>query len=978
MMKDVQKTRAQLIEELETLRWQQRALLDSTSDAIITTDLDFIIQGWNPAAETLYGWSAEEAIGRRMEQLVPTEYDDRNDYDARARLQAGGAWSGVVVQTRKDGERIFVQASANSVPDDAGRPTRIVTINRDSTEHKRVEVELTKSEAKFRQLTEKAVVGIYVIQDKKMAYVNPSMAKTLGYEPEEIIGRLTPQDLIHPDDIIIAMKRLTERLTGITENKNYGYRAVKKDGSQIYIEVYSQLTEYLGKPAILGTLIDVTERKRAEQALREMSTIVEKSPAVAFLWRNQAGWPVEYASENVSKLCGHTAEDFNVGRVSYSQVIHPDDLERVRTEVATFSAEEKRTRFKHEPYRIIAKDGSTKWVDNRTVIRRNEAGRITHYRGVVLDITERKHSEELTKLRLRLSEFAAEHSLKELLQETLDEVEKLTGSQMAFYHFMEEDQRTLSLHAWSTRTIREFRTAQEVETHYAVDRAGIWADCVRQRRPVIHNDYAALPHKQGLPEGHAPVIRELVVPISRGDRIVAILGVGNKPSDYTQIDTDLVEHVADFTWEIAARKRAESEREKLRAGLAQSDRLASMGMLASGVAHEINNPLSYVLYNLESLNKDLPRLFERIRSTEAGPDAVDAQGTTAAPDHGSEPTSPVMLDDLAERAREAASGARRIKAISRSLGTFSRVERNELSQVNLHYAIDHAINLAFNEIKYRARLVKDFGRVPTVLANESRLAQVVLNMLINATHAIDEGDVEHNEIRIRTWSEGEDACFEVRDTGQGIPPENLERLFEPFFTTKPVGVGSGLGLSICKNIVNGYGGDITVQSKVGAGTRFTVRLPIRSEEPGPVETRGVAEPEAAPAERGRVLVIDDEAPIRSILERLLGRHHEVVTAESGAAAMQLLEHDRNFDLIICDMMMPAGSGMDLHKWLVDADPDLAKNLLFITGGTFTTKSREYLAQVSNLQIEKPFDVKNFQRLVNKLIVAARAKKDQNA
>jgi len=335
-----------------------------------------------------------------------------------------------------------------------------------------------------------------------------------------------------------------------------------------------------------------------------------------------------------------------------------------------------------------------------------------------------------------------------------------------------------------------------------------------------------------------------------------------------------------------------------------------------------------------------------------------------------------MLADLVERAREAASGARRIKDIARGLGAFSRVEQHDLSQVNLHSAIEHAVGMASNEIKYRARLVKDFGQVPSLLASEGRLAQVVLNLLVNAAHAIDEGDVAHNQIKIRTWSAGQEAFFEVRDTGKGIPPENLKHLFEPFFTTKPVGVGSGLGLSICKNIVNGYGGDINVQSKVGQGACFTVNLPIKREETGPVETRRVTEPEAS-AVPGRVLVIDDEAQIRS-LERLLGRHHEVVTAESGAAAIELFERDQNFDLIICDMMMPAVSGMDLHKWLVDKNPDLAENVLFITGGAFTPKTREYLARVDNLQVEKPFDAKDLLRMVNELIIAARAKKGQGS
>ena len=176
---------------------------------------------------------------------------------------------------------------------------------------------------------------------------------------------------------------------------------------------------------------------------------------------------------------------------------------------------------------------------------------------VLNDITERKRSEELINIRLRLIEFAAHHPLNELLQNALDEVCAITGSLIGFYHFVEPDQVTLSLQAWSTRTEREFCTATGKGMHYRLDEAGVWVDCVHERRPVIHNDYASLPHRKGMPEGHATVVRELVVPIFREDRIVAILGVGNKKQDYTEKDIEIVSYLADVAWEITRRKRAE-------------------------------------------------------------------------------------------------------------------------------------------------------------------------------------------------------------------------------------------------------------------------------------------------------------------------------------------------------------------------------------------------------------------------------------
>ncbi len=180
-------------------------------------------------------------------------------------------------------------------------------------------------------------------------------------------------------------------------------------------------------------------------------------------------------------------------------------------------------------------------------------------RGVIIDITASKRAERIMNARLKLLEYARDHSVADILQKTLDEVEALTDSLVSFYHFVEPDQRTLSLQAWSTRTVRDFCRAEGQGMHYPVDQAGVWVDCISVRRPVIHNNYAGLSHRRGLPVGHAPIIRELVVPILRGDSIVAILGVGNKATDYTKEDVEVTEYLADIAWEIVGRKLADKK-----------------------------------------------------------------------------------------------------------------------------------------------------------------------------------------------------------------------------------------------------------------------------------------------------------------------------------------------------------------------------------------------------------------------------------
>jgi signal transduction histidine kinase/CheY-like chemotaxis protein len=415
-----------------------------------------------------------------------------------------------------------------------------------------------------------------------------------------------------------------------------------------------------------------------------------------------------------------------------------------------------------------------------------------------------------------------------------------------------------------------------------------------------------------------------------------------------------------------------TEERKLQASVAQSDRLASMGMLAAGVAHEINNPLSYILYNLESLAEDIPRYatqLAKVRGALVG--RLGEAGLRELLGNTMEVLDPAFFSDVVVRFKDALGGTHRIKDIARGIGTFSRVEQDRVAPVDLRYPIESAINITFNEIKYRASIVTHFGTTSRVLASDGRLSQVFLNLLVNAAQAILEGDVEHNKISVRTWQEGNDIFAEVQDTGCGIPPENLQRIFDPFFTTKPVGVGSGLGLNIVKNIITGYGGEIAVTSEVGKGARFVIRLPAAVTEGDDAESVATEE-RGATRVSGRVLVIDDEPAIRGVLKRML-RGHEVVEADSGDQGREVLSRDQRFDVILCDMMMPKISGMDVHRWLLDHHPQLARKVVFITGGAFTPKAREYLEKVDNLRLEKPFDLLSFEKMVAELVSASKAK-----
>lgn len=463
-------------------------------------------------------------------------------------------------------------------------------------------------------------------------------------------------------------------------------------------------------------------------------------------------------------------------------------------------------------------------------------------------------------------------------------------------------------------------------------------------KPIFENN---------LPKRGDGVFNVIFVPLRIEHDLGGIMALANKHGGFDEHDLELSEAFGQIC-------TLALERHHLQSTMAQSDRLASMGMLAAGVAHEINNPLSFILYHLETLEQDLSRLAanmgKMIHQAETKKDTKE-QGSLF--DLG---VSLELIEKLAGRSHDAFVGAQRIMEITRSLGTFSRVEYRETSPVDMIKAIEHAVTMAFNEIKYKARISKEYKPLPTVMASEGHLAQVVLNLLVNAAHAIEEGDVENNEIKLKTWTDGKSSFFEISDTGKGISPEGLQKIFEPFYTTKPIGVGSGLGLSICRNIVKGYGGDISVSSKLGKGSSFVVRLPAWKETGMFSKSKTSTETEEETGS-GRILVVDDEEQVRSIMNKILSRKHKVVAVSSGAEALELLQIDRDFDLILCDLMMPNVSGIDLHQWLIKDHPNLASRLIFATGGAFTPKARDYLAKVNVQRVDKPFSAKKLLMVV---------------
>ncbi|MEO8699557.1 MAG: two-component regulator propeller domain-containing protein [Kofleriaceae bacterium] len=376
-----------------------------------------------------------------------------------------------------------------------------------------------------------------------------------------------------------------------------------------------------------------------------------------------------------------------------------------------------------------------------------------------------------------------------------------------------------------------------------------------------------------------------------------------------------------------------TERHRLRAKLLISDRMASLGTLAAGIAHEINNPLAYVIGNLEVMSETL-----------AG--AVDQ-------------------DELATAMAGATDGAERVRKIVQGLRSFSRSETERRVLLDVPEILQAAIRLTANEVRHRAQLVCELGVIPKIVADDGRLTQVFINLIINAAHAIPEGRTDANCITVRTRTDDRGrAVIEIIDTGEGMPADVQARAFDPFFTTKHVGEGTGLGLSICHGIISGLDGQISIDSALGRGTTMRVVLPAAVAAIGRV-TASMPH-QAAPAMRHRVLVVDDEQLVADMLGRVLRRDHDVTVVTCGQAALDLIAGGAWFDAIVSDVMMPNMTGIELLEEIVKLAPVLARRVIFLSGGVFTPQTRARLDELGTLQLEKPVNSKDLRSWVNRV------------
>jgi PAS domain S-box-containing protein len=593
-----------------------------------------------------------------------------------------------------------------------------------------------------------------------------------------------------------------------------------------------------------------------------------------------------YVNDAAAEIVGWTAEELMADPMGF---VTPEQKAHLAERFARRSSGEDRVQASYELV-VVRKDGARVTVEVTTSAATMEGRPVVF--AFIVDVTARKEAE---KARLR-----TESNFRHLMELAPEPFGILRDGKFVFANA-------------AYAKVLGFSRAEELYGYAVAD--------------FVNPDEAESLKARGkfIREGGRP--SPAIYHARRRDGSVILLEASSGPCEYEGLPA-----VVTMGRDVSARNALEMQ-------LVQADRLAAIGTMAAGVAHEINNPLAYLMLNLDWIARKLP-------------------------ESASDPSS---VEALIEVLREAHRGAERVASIVRELRTFSRADAETRHRVDLAVVARSAIKMAGHELRHRARVSTSFEPTGFVWANESRLEQVVLNLLLNAAHAMPETRTTSNEIRVNVRPDGDATIvLEVSDNGEGIVQEILPRIFDPFFTTKPRGVGMGLGLSICHGIVTSLGGQITVHSTPSEGTTFRVALPSTNREDADAEPPPSEAPSARSGPRARVLVIDDEVSIANTMRDLLSRRHDVTATNTARDALVAIESGQDFDVIFCDLMMPGMSGIDLYEHLRQSHPALARRIVFMTGGAFTTRAAEFLAATQNRRVEKPFSLELIERIVHEI------------
>ena len=715
---------------------------------------------------------------------------------------------------QKAEERLQTQSLAQSAktPEETSRllhelEVHQVELEMQNEELRRAQEELEASRARYFDLYDLAPVGYLTLGEQGLILeANFTAARMLGMERDRLVGQPLSRFIFRDDQDIyyLSCKQLFERQTPLT----FELRMEGDDDRPFWVQMKTKVAHDSNGALIWwATLSDITEQKRMEGALLKSEARYRSYIEVT----GQLGWttnPDGEVTEDIPSWREFTGQSKEaVKGWGWSKALHPEDLEHAikmwKNAVAT------KNHYEVE-YRIRRHDRVYRHFLARGVPLFKDDGEILEWVGTCIDITDRKLAESVMQARLRMLTVVNKITISsdEFLQVALDEIEAQTGSTISFYHFLEADQETLSLQNWSTNTLRNMCTAEGKGSHYPISKAGVWVDCVHERRPIIHNDFSSLPQRKGLPQGHAPVIREAVVPIMRDSRIVAIIGVGNKPSDYDQTDINIVLLLGDLSWEIVERMRAEQ---------ALRERTWELEKLSDTLELQVRERTA----DLAKTNEDLRRLSQKLLSAQeeerkrvAG-EIHDTLGSCLSAIKFKIEAVLQMIEKTSTATAEYLKPL--IPVIQEGIEECRRIQRDlrppMLDDLGLLPTLSWFCR-RFQSIYSTIQVEQEIDIEETDVPDPLKIVVFrVIQEAMNNTAKYSQADLVRQSLRKR----GERLELVIRDNGQGF---NLEEVNSSERSRK------GLGLTSMKERVEFSWGSFSIESAKGKGTVIRAVWPV--------------------------------------------------------------------------------------------------------------------------------------------------------
>lgn len=868
---------------------------------------------------------------------LKTTYDTINDY-----LSGKTALFENLHRVRhSDGRWLFILGRGRfSDWDAAGKPTRFTGTDMDLTE-------LISSRNKLDLFFKKTTFGIaFCDSTGKFKEVNNGFLEITGFEKDDLTN-CTPWSLMTEDQ----RKKESTALLNLAETGSLGpYRTsfIVKNGQSVPAKVsVFKVDDYDGTQGFWWVIEDISANVKLENEKqlildeyvntnKKLETIFEHSPVVFYDCQLNENWTMNFINSHVYQVTGYAAEEFlNDATISFGVIIHPDDQAYVDEVISTATLRNESYSFY---YRIIHKSGAIRWVWERGA-RNPELNTLI---GVIIDVTDKKKQELMTEtlsnVRSKFIEFSRDKKI--FFNFVLEKILELTSSQYGFVGEIlgsgeEKYLKTFSLTdiSWNAETKAFFEKHNAAGLEFR-NLSTLFGEVIKTGELIIANDAPRHPKANGIPKGHPPLENFMGVPLSYNGHTFAMIGVANNRAGYHLEDYHFLTPFFELVGEMIQTIKLGEELENQRRLSLHNAKLASIGELAAGVGHEINNPLAIILGQVEMLKMRLE-----------GKGELDASFETFF--------------------TKMIRGIDRISSIVKGLRTFARMDKDEMTDFDFKELLTETVEM-LEEI-YRKEGVMTEVQLPQELktyGNRGRLQQVLVNLMNNAKDAMVQSIQKKLSIRAEILADR--IVLRITDTGSGVDPSLREKIFEPFFTTKDVNKGTGIGLSLAQSIIRDHQGELFLEQPDHQGSTFVIILPV-SLQSAPLKASStssvlVKQPIAEAAKVGTALVVDDEADIRELLAFFLEQYKlEVLPASNAQEALELYQKNQSrISLVVSDMKMPGMTGAELAVEL-RGQHGFTGGFYLVTGGM--NFSEASLPKEIQGIINKPFSHAQFQKIV---------------